>query len=75
MHQHSTSSVVPNILCYIVTCYIQNAGQKLERLNWKVDSFNASLTTHIALLQTKKSVIWCGDLVYFFVISHADPAE
>jgi exonuclease III len=45
----------------IVACYIPNAGQKLDRLDWKVSTFNVLLQSHIATLQTSgKGMIWCG---------------
>lgn len=64
---------------YIVCCYIPNAGQKLDRLDWKVNTFNTRLASHMASLSPpsaspRKGLIWCGDLnVAHFPIDLARP--
>lgn len=46
---------------YVVACYIPNAGQKLERLDYK-KTYMAAMETYLKKLQAKKPVIWAGDL-------------
>ncbi|KAG2157224.1 Endonuclease/exonuclease/phosphatase [Suillus clintonianus] len=47
--------------CYIVATYATNAGQGLKTLKEK-NTWNEHFTTHIRDLDTKKPVIWMGDL-------------
>lgn len=47
---------------YLITAYIPNAGQKLDRLNYRVDEYDKSFQEHCEKLRKKKAVIICGDL-------------
>lgn len=47
---------------YIVTAYIPNAGQKLDRLDYRVKDYDLAFQAHCELLRKKKTTIVCGDL-------------
>ncbi|KAH0793946.1 exodeoxyribonuclease III [Histomonas meleagridis] len=47
---------------YLVNSYVVNAGAQLENLQYKINTFNPQIETHIENLRKKKMVIWTGDL-------------
>jgi exodeoxyribonuclease III len=48
---------------YLVACYVPNAGQKLDRLGYRVKKWDADFQNYIQNLEkTGKPVILCGDL-------------
>lgn len=47
---------------YLINTYVINAGDKLQRLDYKVYTWNATLQKHIEELRKKKPIIWTGDL-------------
>lgn len=46
----------------MVTAYIPNAGQKLDRLEYRVKDYDKSFQAHCEKLRAKKMTIICGDL-------------
>ena len=42
--------------------YVPNAGQKLERLDYRVEQWDFALRNYLLQLQLTKPVIWTGDL-------------
>ena len=46
----------------VINTYVPNAGQGLKRIEWKCDEWNKCLMQHIWHLESKKPVIWGGDL-------------
>jgi len=46
---------------YVVTCYTPNAKEGLLRIDLRQE-WDKAMTTYCADLQTKKSVIYCGDM-------------
>lgn len=46
---------------YVVTCYTPNAKDNLERIPLR-QTWDAAMTAYCARLQTKKPVIYCGDM-------------
>lgn len=47
---------------YLVTSYIPNSGQKLERLDYRVKDWDKCFQEYLNELRKKKGVILCGDL-------------
>jgi exodeoxyribonuclease III len=48
---------------FLVNSYVPNSGQKLERLTWRGDTWDASMLVHLQTLEAKgKPVIFTGDL-------------
>ena len=47
---------------YVVNTYVPNAGMKLERLNWKVKTWNPKVQKHLDELRKTKPAFWTGDL-------------
>jgi len=47
---------------YLVNTYVPNAGQKLERLSYRTEQWDVDLLKYLKDLDSKKSVIWTGDL-------------
>jgi exodeoxyribonuclease III len=48
---------------FIVSSYIPNAGQKLERLEYRVSEWDIAMRQHLKHLEAQgKGVIWLGDL-------------
>ena len=47
---------------YVVNTYVPNAGMKLEKLDWKVKTWNPKVQKHLDELRKTKPVIWTGDL-------------
>lgn len=47
---------------YLMTAYIPNSGQKLERLDYRTKSYDAAFQQNLENLRKKKPVILCGDL-------------
>lgn len=46
---------------YLINTYVPNSGQKLERLDFRIE-WDKKLQALFLELQAKKPVIWCGDL-------------
>ena len=47
---------------WLVNNYIPNAGQNLERLNYRVEKWDAELQNYLRKLAQEKPIIWVGDL-------------
>lgn len=47
---------------YLVNSYVPNAGQKLEKLTYKIETWNPHLKEYLDELSKTKAVIWTGDL-------------
>lgn len=47
---------------YLVNSYVPNAGNELDRLRYKIDTWAPKLMAHINKLKETKTVIWTGDL-------------
>ncbi|MCO5600285.1 hypothetical protein L7F22_054395 [Adiantum nelumboides] len=47
---------------FLVTCYVPNSGQKLERLVYRTQDWDLSLGMYLKELEKKKPVILTGDL-------------
>jgi exodeoxyribonuclease-3 len=47
---------------FLIHVYTPNSGQVLQRLNYRVDTWDKHFWEYIEKLQEKKSVIVCGDL-------------
>lgn len=47
---------------YLVNTYVPNAGMKLERLKYKIETWNPRIKAHLDELSKKKTTIWTGDL-------------
>ena len=47
---------------YLLNTYVQNAGQDLEFLDYKLNEYNPKIEKWIKELEKKKPVIWAGDL-------------
>jgi exodeoxyribonuclease-3 len=47
---------------YLVAGYVPNSGQKLERLSYRVQQWDPSLSSYLKDLEKKKPVIFTGDL-------------
>jgi AP endonuclease 1 len=47
---------------YLLTAYIPNAGQKLDRLQYRVNDYDKCFQEYCNELKKKKTVIICGDL-------------
>ena len=47
---------------YLIASYIPNAGQKLERLDYRTKEYDRDFQAYLETLRKKKHVIWCGDL-------------
>mmetsp|Transcript_22738 Transcript_22738/g.19768 ORF Transcript_22738/g.19768 Transcript_22738/m.19768 type:complete len:194 (+) Transcript_22738:468-1049(+) len=47
---------------YVVTSYVPNAGQKLDRLDYRTNKWDVDFKDYLNGLKAKKHVIWCGDL-------------
>jgi len=47
---------------FLVNTYVPNAGMELERLSYRVETWDVALKAHLQALQAKKPVIWTGDL-------------
>ena len=47
---------------FIVTAYVPNAGQKLDRLNYRVENWDRCFQEYLEELRKKKTTILCGDL-------------
>ena len=46
----------------MITAYIPNAGQKLDRLKYRVEDYDKCFQNYCNELKKKKTVIICGDL-------------
>ena len=47
---------------YLITAYIPNSGQKLDRLEYRVGDYDKCFQKHCEELRQQKTVIVCGDL-------------
>ena len=47
---------------YLINSYVPNAGMKLERLDYKVNTWNPQIKLFLNDLRNKKPIIWTGDL-------------
>lgn len=47
---------------YLVACYVPNAGQKLERLDYRTKEWDPAFAAFLNGLKAKKTTILCGDL-------------
>eukprot|EP01134_Creolimax_fragrantissima_P000753 CFRG0753T1 len=47
---------------YLVGVYVPNSGQNLDRLDYRIDGWNAKLAEYLRELKTKKPVVLGGDL-------------
>lgn len=47
---------------YVVQCYVPNSGAKLDRLEYRTNTWDPALLNHLNSLKLKKHVIWTGDL-------------
>ena len=47
---------------YLVNTYVPNAGDKLQNLSSKIQTWEPRLAEHLAELSQTKPPIWCGDL-------------
>ena len=47
---------------FLITAYIPNAGQKLDRLKYRVEEYDKCFQNYCNDLRKKKTVIICGDL-------------
>ncbi|CAD8184634.1 unnamed protein product [Paramecium pentaurelia] len=60
---------------YLVACYVPNAGQKLERLDYRTKEWDVDFQNYLEDLKKKKPTILCGDLnVSHHEIDLANPA-
>jgi exodeoxyribonuclease-3 len=41
---------------------VPNSGQKLERLAFRTETWDAAMIAHVRFLEKKKPVVWTGDL-------------
>lgn len=46
---------------YLVTTYVPNSGNGLKRLDYRAD-WDVAMLNYLKSLESKKPVIWCGDL-------------
>lgn len=47
---------------YLVTSYVPNAGQKLDRLDYRTKEWDVDFREYLNDLKKKKTTILCGDL-------------
>ena len=47
---------------YLIAVYTPNSGDKLKRLNWRIDEWDTTFNNYINMLYKKKNIIICGDL-------------
>lgn len=47
---------------YLVSCYTPNAGEKLKRLDYRVNEWDKEFFKYMNTLKEKKDIILCGDL-------------
>eukprot|EP00455_Lapot_gusevi_P021401 TRINITY_DN2247_c0_g2_i2.p1 TRINITY_DN2247_c0_g2~~TRINITY_DN2247_c0_g2_i2.p1 ORF type:complete len:316 (-),score=55.76 TRINITY_DN2247_c0_g2_i2:49-996(-) len=47
---------------YLINTYVPNAGQKLERLTERTQTWDVAMLQHLTSLRQRKPVIWTGDL-------------
>ncbi|CAD8088775.1 unnamed protein product [Paramecium sonneborni] len=47
---------------YLVSCYVPNSGQKLERLGYRTKEWDVDFQAYLEGLRKKKPTILCGDL-------------
>lgn len=47
---------------YLVTCYTPNSQNELRRLDYRVQTWDIAFREHLQQLDTKKPVVFCGDL-------------
>ncbi|KAL5009504.1 hypothetical protein ScPMuIL_011809 [Solemya velum] len=47
---------------FVVTSYVPNAGRGLPRLDYRTKEWDVDLSAHLKKLDSKKPVIFCGDL-------------
>eukprot|EP01012_Entosiphon_sulcatum_P019083 TRINITY_DN23911_c0_g1_i1.p1 TRINITY_DN23911_c0_g1~~TRINITY_DN23911_c0_g1_i1.p1 ORF type:complete len:397 (-),score=95.32 TRINITY_DN23911_c0_g1_i1:434-1582(-) len=47
---------------YVVNTYVPNSGMKLERLDYRVKTWDKALREYLRELQRSKPIIWTGDL-------------
>eukprot|EP00667_Euglena_gracilis_P011671 EG_transcript_11939 len=47
---------------YLVNTYVPNAGMELERLDYRVKTWDPAMQAHLQHLQCTKPVVWTGDL-------------
>ncbi|CAD8079224.1 unnamed protein product [Paramecium primaurelia] len=60
---------------YLVSCYVPNSGQKLERLDYRTKEWDVDFQNYLEELRKKKPTILCGDLnVSHHEIDLANPA-
>jgi len=47
---------------YLICNYVPNAGQKLDRLEYRTKEWDVALLNYLKKLEQKKPIIWTGDL-------------
>ena len=47
---------------YFIGCYVPNSGQKLERLDYRVNEWDPYMRNYLLELQKKKPIVFAGDL-------------
>lgn len=47
---------------YLVSCYVPNSGEKLQRLDYRVDEWDPFIRQYLKRLEKTKPVIFAGDL-------------
>ena len=47
---------------FLVACYTPNAGEKLKRLNYRIEEWDKEFFKYMNELKKKKDIILCGDL-------------
>ena len=48
--------------CWIVNTYVPNAGMKLERLEYRTQTWDPAMLEHLLELEKDRPVVWTGDL-------------
>jgi len=48
--------------CFAVAAYVPNSGQKLERLDYRIDTWDPALREYVRELEKRKPVVLFGDL-------------
>ena len=51
---------LPN--CRVVNTYVPNAGMQLERLKYRVETWDPAMLAYLQELEATKPVVWTGDL-------------
>lgn len=47
---------------FLISSYIPNAGQKLDRLDYRVKEWDVAFQDYLESLKKSKTTIWCGDI-------------